>query len=224
VKRKMMQSQLNLKPQAPRKYWNALLSWGQLKKQLLKGKMHLRNTFGDEIRIKETFNVYEGDKLLFTTRGHIVGGNTGSNSYTYNGTTFYTQGSGLAFIANLITCNYTTNGTYSPQGFSYQWRHQVGTGSGTTSPGTSALSAIVSTAANSSSLSWSNPSSGVYRITWTSTWNAGTLSAITISELGLFNNIGLCSRISSSDGDFTAFQVNVSAPLTAAQTLTLSFA
>ena len=108
-----------------------------------------------------------------------------------------------------------------------------------------------STAPNTLSGTNSNPSAGQYRIAWTATWNSGTLSAITITEFGMWWNNGFAgssgamglmrfgntgyanqggsnpefaSRISSTDGDFTSFTVNTSVPLTLQWNLTFTFA
>lgn len=62
------------------------------------------------------------------------------------------------------------------------------------------------------------PAVGTYRVSWIATWNAGTLPAIDVSEIGL----SLCSD--DSDGDFTTFTVNVAVPLTIEWRLTFTFA
>ena len=63
---------MNLKPQIAKKYRNKLMLQWWAVKQLLKGKLRLRNTFGDEIRIKDEITCWQGDKLQFRTKGHIV--------------------------------------------------------------------------------------------------------------------------------------------------------
>ena len=62
----------NLKPQIAKKYRNKLMLQWWAVKQLLKGKLRLRNTFGDEIRVKDEITCWQGDKLQFRTKGHIV--------------------------------------------------------------------------------------------------------------------------------------------------------
>jgi hypothetical protein len=93
--------------------------------------------------------------------------------------------------------------------------------------------------ANSASLPRSNPSPGVYQVTYTSTWNAGAVSG-TIGEVGLFLYIWdalqsaggssgipsrrLASRLSVADGDFTAYTIDTALPLTVQWIVQFSFA
>lgn len=232
----MLTFNLNLKPQVPRKYWNKLVSGWWALKQLMQGKMRLRNTFGDVVKVKDEILVYEGTaeqvqngtaKLKIKSKGHIVN-------------------SGLVALTN--TFGSTASQTAAVQGFSYnagsQWYIRCGTGSGATTATTNSLTTQYATAPNSHSVALTNPTSGTYRTTWTATWNASTLSAITITEFGLWLNInkmynggslstGLInystssrffSRLSSADGDFTSFEVNTSVPLTVQWNLTFTFA
>ena len=118
---------------------------------------------------------------------------------------------------------------------------RVGTGGNVTQGTTTGLTTPVSTSPDSQAGATSSPGGGTYRVSWTATWNAGTLTAITVSELGLFlylqinlQNFGwtsftgsttaLFSRLSDADGDFTAFVVNTSVPLTIEWRLTFTFA
>jgi hypothetical protein len=222
----------NLKPQIAKKYRNHLMLQWWAVKQLLKGKLRLRNTFGDEIRIKDEITCWQGDKIQFRTKGHIVS-------------------QGLICIVNWIS--YAGSGTaVACWGLmpSSGWYIRCGTGTGATSQSTTGLVTQVSTTPNTLSGTNSNPATGQYRIAWTATWNSGVLSAITITEFGMwwnnsfgssgamslnsFGNTGYAnqsgsnpeftSRISSTDGDFTSFTVNTTVPLTLQWNLTFTFA
>ena len=177
-------------------------------KSALKSILHLRNTFGDRIEIKDEVLVWEGEgenrKLIFKTKGHIVN-------------------QGLIEMTNLMAVSDFTNAAYTP---SAAWTIRLGTGAGVTAPATTALIAESAVAPSAIIGATSNPAVGSYRVQWTATWNAGTLGAITVTEFGLklymdivlraFRaSLGvpaankLASRISSTDGDFVAFVVNV---------------
>jgi hypothetical protein len=224
----------NLKPQIAKKYRNKLMLQWWAVKQLLKGKLRLRNTFGDEIRVKDEITCWQGDKIQFRTKGHIV-----------------TQG--LICIVNWIS--WAGNGVAVAEyglmsNTGSGWYIRCGTGTGATAQSTTGLVTANSTAPNTLSGTNSNPSAGSYRIAWTATWNSGTLSAITITEFGMWWNNGFngsgamslnafgnsgyanqsgsnpefTSRISSTDGDFSSFTVNTSVPLTIQWNLTFTFA
>jgi hypothetical protein len=180
----------------------------------------LRNTFGDRILIEDEILVWQGSSLLFRSKGHIVN-------------------QGLIGIINLMamgnlnislpSSSWGTNGTI-----------RVGTGTGVTTGTMTSLVAEQATAPSSVSGATSSPSTGTYRVSWVATWNAGVLPAITVSEIGLKLNVvptlqsfgatgsptanTFFSRLSSSDGDFSAFLVNTSVPLTIEWRLTLTFA
>jgi len=192
-------------------------------KQFLKNLLKQRNTFGDRIIIQDEVLVYEGDKLKFKSKGHFV--NQGLiacvNWFALNS---------LNLVTAVPSNTWGTNGTM-----------RVGTGTGVTQAAMTALVTEVATAPNSVSGATANPVVGTYRVAWIATWNAGTLTAITVTEIGLKLNISVVlhtfgatyggaiansfvSRLSSSDGDFTAFVVNVAVPLTIEWRLTFTFA
>lgn len=212
--------------------------------QLIRDLYGKRNTFGDEVRVFDYALAYYGTpktpknqrQLLIASKGHIVN-------------------QGLLALCNLFGCFTITAASISTGvsslpsgGFNYtnqNWLSKVqymrvGTGTGTTSGATVALVAEDSTPATSQAGELSNPASNTYRVAWTATWNSGTLSAITVREIGLYlwldttlrtfgglfdgTNARLFSRLSSSDGDFTAFTVNTSVPLTIEWRLTFTFA
>lgn len=171
---------------------------------------------------------FEGEgknrKLLFKSKGHIV-------NY------------GLIAIVNLFAINTLVSSTHVP---SYNWTAQ-GTGrirlgrdtTTKTGGGTTGLTNPIDTNPNSQSGTTSNPAANQYRVAWSATWNAGTISG-TVGEMGLFLNLIntlqafgttnasassfiLFSRLSTADGDFSAFEINTAAPLTIEWRLTLTF-
>ena len=110
-----------------------------------------------------------------------------------------------------------------------------------------ALTTPSSTVPSSQAGTTSNPSAGVYRVSWTATWNAGSIAALVITEMGLWLAIGtyttlqsfgfqfplnnqitqsaqFFSRLNEADGDFTHFTINTIVPLMIEWRLTYSFA
>ncbi len=219
-------------------------------KQAIKNTLHLRNKFGDKIEIAEEYLFYEGTKeqvnagtarLITKSKGHIV--NTGlipivnllSTSYNY--------------VQFLGTRNFLTGAPSASYGHIY-----LGTGGGVTGPTTSNLTIANTTLPSSQSGNTSNPTTGSYRISYLATWNSGILTAITVTEVGLWLcyyssnstydwsatlkpfgwaaaagnstdlNPSFFSRLSVADGDFDAFVVNTAVPLTIEWRLTFSFA
>ena len=217
------------------KYRNKLkLQWWAIK-QLLQGKLRLRNTFGDVIKISDDLTCWQGDKLQFKSKGHLT-------NY------------GLIALVNWLSFTYLSTATVFGINYAMGTDNYIRCGTGhtnTTTATTTALDTINATAPSSYFGTTSNPSAGAYRITWTATWNAGALAAITIYEFGLWFNNGwaasssqfalqaftgglssninnanpeMVSRISDPDGDFAHFTVNTSVPLTLAWNLTFTFA
>lgn len=198
--------------------------------QFFKDKLKRRNTFGDVVKVTDEILVYEGvgesKKLKFPSKGHIVN-------------------QGLIHIANMLAMSAISYQS-GMHGTSYNWTAKstymrLGTGGNVTTGSVTQLTTLVSTAPDSQAGATSSPSAGTYRVAWTATWNAGTLTAITVSEIGLFLDIVgglqgfgftygggggsyLFSRLSAADGDFTAFVVNTSVPLTIEWRLTFTFA
>ena len=119
------------------------------------------------------------------------------------------------------------------QGLSYI---RVGTGVGATIETTTALLAQIAT--NPSSTLWvaDSPAVGTYRARFTATWNSGILPASTVTEIGIHGYmmntwgsplnfstsasiqnataLSLFARLSTTDGEFTAFLINTTVPLT----------
>ena len=210
----------------------AMAEYNELKRRIclstqkLKDVFKRRNTFGDMIKVTDEILVYEGGKLRFASKGHIVN-------------------QGLIHMINAIAASTTQAGSQYYL-FSYNWTSKttymrLGTGGNVTTGSVTSLTTPVATAPDSQAGSTSSPSAGTYRVSWTATWNAGTLTAITVSELGLFlylqtglqgfgwtgfngAGVALFSRLSAADGDFTAFVINTSVPLTIEWRLTFTFA
>jgi hypothetical protein len=193
-------------------------------KQSIKDRLGLRNTFGDRILIKDEVLVWQGKKLLFKSKGHIVS-------------------QGLTELVNLMGVGGTTTTYGTPgSGWADQSRGKmlVGTGTGATTAAMTGLVTPNSTLPTTQSGLIANPTAGVYRVSFIATWAAAALTAITVTELGLFlqvdttlrafngtvtpANYVFFSRLSSSDGDFTAFLVNIAVPLTVEWRLTFTFA
>ena len=193
----------------------------ELKRKVRKA-LGLRNTLGDYIIIADEVLVYQGDKLLFKSKGHIVN-------------------QGLIHLINHISANSfnlapSINWSAMGQGVMH-----VGTGVGVTTGNMTSLAADEGTDPDSQSGATSSPAGGSYRVSWLAVWNAGSLAAINVSELGLrlyldgyaLNAFGgtsspaakvFFSRLSDADGDFTTFLVDVTKPLTIEWRLTFSFA
>jgi hypothetical protein len=210
--------------------YNDLMRILCLSKQKIKDAFNRRNTFGDNVKVTDEILVYEGvgdaKKLKFASKGHIVN-------------------QGLIHMVNMLSASAIA---YSSglQGTSYNWTAKstymrLGTGGNVTTGTVTGLTTPVSTAPDSQAGATTSPGGGTYRAAWTATWNAGTLTAITVSEIGLFLSLVsglqsfgytysggggsiLFSRLSAADGDFTAFVVNTTVPLTIEWRLTFTFA
>jgi len=192
-------------------------------KRRIRQFLGLRNTFGDRIIIEDEVLVWEGRKLLFKSRGHIVN-------------------QGLTDLINWLACGTISATSAMPSNtFGTNGTIRVGVGTGVTVGTMTSLVSEQATQASSHSGATSSPSTGIYRVAWIATWNAGVLPAITVTEIGLklfldlaFRAFGaargapvansLFSRLSDSDGDFTAFLVNTAVPLTIEWRLTYTFA
>ena len=201
-------------------------------RQRFRDAFHLRNTRGDKILITEQYVVKSGKKTLFATKGHIV------NAGLMMLGNFFSLGAigGSSSYCYFPAYGWSTMNTYI----------QLGTGGNATTYSTTALTTPVATKPNSQSGSFTNPSNGVFKVNFTATWNAGALTAITVTEMGLWlealnqlstmqtfgamvgpsgaNTYFFFSRISSTDGDFTSFVVNTAVPLTITWTLTFQYA
>jgi hypothetical protein len=184
-----------------------------------------RNGHLDTIKITGLVRIIQGGKVVAEKRNHFV--NTG-----------------LISLINYLGVERTTSDFY---GHAYNWSASpfsqgfivLGTDTTTaTVPTMESLTSPIGTApgtkANSQSLACSNPSSGVYEVTYTATWNAGTVSG-TIGEIGLYGYAAyilgsissasrMVSRLSVADGDFTAYTINTSLPLTVQWVVRFSFA
>jgi len=121
----------------------------------------------------------------------------------------------------------------------YSWNIYLG--SDTSTPTNVSMTSLVSGIGSGPN---SKSNSGTYYsstttplvITYTATWNAGTVSG-TLGEVGLYlymntngltngsatSNPGLASRLSAADGSFTAFTINTAAALTVTWTVNLVY-
>jgi hypothetical protein len=209
-----------------------------LLRQKFRDAFHMRNTKGDKIEIIEQYVIKQGDKVIVATKGHIVQQGLISlmNLLSNYGVYFGSSGQYIVGILGSNSSYWGNKGTYI----------RLGTGGNATVWNTSALTSINNTAPDSQSGNVTNPSNGVYKLNLVSTWNAGTLTAIVVTEIGLFLGefdayatlqsfgwtlqnsstltVALFSRISEADGDFTHFTVNIAVPLTITWTLTFQFA
>lgn len=184
----------------------------------------LRNKLGDRIIIEDEVLVYQGDKLLFKSKGHIVN-------------------QGLIGLVNFLAITSVTVTSLFPSagwsGLTKGVMH-VGTGTGVTTGTVTSLVIDEGTDPDTQSGATASPATGTYRVSWIATWNAGSLAAIAVSELGLWLQVeetlqafeavsvapskNFFSRLSDSDGDFTTFTVNIAVPLTIEWRLTFTFA
>lgn len=198
-----------------------------LARQRIRDILHLRNTKHDRIAVTPVVTFFEGTlakplRHIATTKGHLVDAALVDlcdwTSGNYGGITtiaawMYQYGVGSSGIPSVPSI-------------------RLGTGGGSTVGSTSALTSIENTPPNSINGSNSNPSAGHYLNAITATWNAGSLSAITVTEaglwaylisslntwgwsLGLSRAVELADRVSANDSDFASFVVNTSVPLSA---------
>ena len=179
--------------------------------------------FGEVIKIHSEVEIWNGNRHLKIGYNHFVN-------------------SGLLHLRNMMTTKGTTGTTSSAAAgvASGYWTMKIGDDTTTTTtPSMTALVSENATEPNTLVGLTSNPSLGVVRVSYTATWNAGTVSG-TVGELGLRLGIHgsksfawswtassqkiLASRLSAADGDFTSFVINEAAPLTIEWRVTFTFA
>lgn len=155
----------------------------------------------------------------------------------------------LAWLCNMTSfSNYSCAGSGTWNLSTSAWDIYLGTDQGAiTNYNTTILSTPVGggtgTAANIKTGSTSNPSNGVFRVTFTATWNPGVLGSPTIGEMALYLSIKnslqsfgwgqpygsatetkqLVSRLAVADGALTAFTINPINPVTINWTIQYSF-
>jgi len=174
---------------------------------------------GDFIGIRGTVKIENGEHIAIG-RNHWVG-------------------QGLEGIGSYLVVNAT-----NVYGATYSWNIYIG--SDTTTATTVSMTSLVSpigtapgTAPNAKSYSGAYYSSSTTPVvlTYTATWNAGTVSG-TLGEAGLYlylgytnlqnysmaSTPGLASRLSVADGSFTAFTINTSVALTITWIVNLVYA
>jgi hypothetical protein len=179
---------------------------------------------GDSIKIQGFVEIKNGDT-------HIKGKNKFTQSI-------------LKHIMNFLSCANNTSYVNMALG-SFSYTMYIGTD--TTIPTaynttvlTSPIGTSPGTGPNILSGSSTNPSTGIFKVIITATWNAGTVSG-TVGEMALYLNTfdslqgfgwngqqtqtgnRLASRLSVANGDFTAFAINPSNPLIISWTIQLSF-
>lgn len=140
---------------------------------------------------------------------------------------------------SLMSYNWGAKSTWMVIGQDQVTPNNIGTTTGLTTPMNTG--AGTGTKASSQVLTTSNPSNGVYKCTWSATWNAGTITAgSTLGEIGLFlvgwnylqayyfsgntTTAYLHARLSSAQGHFTAQAIDSTKPLTVSWTITFTFA
>ncbi|MFQ5906510.1 MAG: hypothetical protein ACE5JA_08050 [bacterium] len=184
-----------------------------------------RRQLKENIKITGIVRIIQGEKVVVEARNHFVN-------------------QGLMALISLLCISYHGHASYAPAREWTTTRAYCGIrlGSDTTTPTAAIMEDLISALggwASSASLSRSNPSPGVYQVTYTSTWNAGAVSG-TIGEVGLFLYIWdtlqpaggnsltpskrLASRLSVADGDFTAYTIDTALPLTVQWIIQFSFA
>lgn len=183
----------------------------------------------DTIKITGEVLILQGGKVVRKSRNHFVN-------------------LGLINLINLLSCG----GLYSTSDVpAYNWANATSTfivlGTDTTTATGATMSALVApigaapgTKANSQSIANGSPAAGQYEVTYTATWNAGTVSG-TIGELALYlwgysalygaggtnynpDAAYMYSRLSVADGDFTAYTIDTTLPLTIQWRVRFSFA
>lgn len=153
----------------------------------------------------------------------------------------------LIWFNNITSSNFM----YSVNGYfivTNGWKMYLGTDTTTTTKyNTTVLTTPIGTspgtAPNSTGGSTTNPSNGVFRVMFSATWNANTVSG-TIGEMALYLGIRtslegfnwnmstagpvtetpkMASRLAAADGAFTPFAINTANPLTVNWTMQFSF-
>lgn len=143
-------------------------------------------------------------------------------------------------ISWLACISVPTGGTSGP---THSWHIYIG--EDTTTSSDHSMTQLVQpigtapgTAPNSKSGATRNPDAGVYRVVYSATWDAGTVSG-TLGEMALYLDVvsglqgfgagwpssaseRMVSRLASADGDFTSFTIDDTVPLTVTWTLQMS--
>jgi hypothetical protein len=209
-------------------------------RQKIRDALHLRKTGRDKIQIIPVVSFFEGTlqnpiRHIATSKGHLVNSglisllNFASGAHQYSGQ--YTT---------YASADWMYSYAVGPSGVPNVPSIRLGTGNGATTGSTTGLVAIVNTPPNAISGSTSNPSAGHYLSAITATWNSGALSAITVTEAGLWAfmeavlrgfaytsgqtpSATFVDRVSSTDGDFSSFVVNTSVPLSVQYQINFNF-
>lgn len=147
-------------------------------------------------------------------------------------------GLGLRHIINMIGGWSGLGSTWTSNGIIAQGTNAIrlGTGAGATVDGTGTLVNQNNTAPNTVSQAFDTPATSTYRFRLTATWNAGSIPALTVTEIGIFGtlasvlgNLGspqavMFSRMSVTDGEFASFTINTAVPLSVEWRVSITFA
>jgi hypothetical protein len=184
---------------------------------------------GDFIGIRGTVKIENGEHIAIGRNHWVSQGLELIGAYLLGGSFYYSTGYiyGASYNFNI----YIGSDTSTPTTVSMaSLAAPIGTQPGT-APNTKSLSGVY----------YSSSTTPVV-LTWSATWNAGTVSG-TLGETGLYlydwfytvgdrpltseaysNNPFLASRLSVADGSFTAFTINTAAALTVTWTVNLVYA
>ena len=191
--------------------------------QKIKDFFGTRKTKGDAMKIAISAMFYKGTpqkplKFICATKGHIV--NAG-NIHFCNILSFTPASTRTSTYGSLAV-----GGSGIPAVPSIR----LGVGVGTTTASMTGLVTICNTAPSSIIGLNSIPVATKYRTAITATWNAGVLTAITVTEAALYGyvmgiaqaafaaagvveTIQMLDRINTTDGDFGVFTVDIAKPL-----------
>ncbi len=187
---------------------------------------------GHRIVLRATVDVWNGDKHLVHARNHFVGQGLIGLANIMGGIPPTTAGSSAS--SGLSAYYLQTSGTSNAKMY-------LGTDTATaTTFGTTALTAPIGTAPgtlpSAMTIQSATDNTTYVKLIFVATWNAGTVSG-TVGELGLYGyemyltlgsgaltTSALLSRLSTKDGDFTAFTINTANALAVTWTIELVFA
>ncbi len=193
--------------------------------------------------IKKKFGTFVKDAVIIEGFVEITNGDThiiAKNSVVDQGL--------ISLVSWLTVESLTSQGHVPASGFGAVSNSSMRIGTDTVTSTTHGMTALqaaigagIGTAPNTQNRANSNPAAGQYQVTYTATWNAGTVSG-TLGEVGLFLNIWtlaqglqtgtattpttntLFSRMASADTKFTSFAINTAVPLAISWIVRFTFA
>ncbi len=158
---------------------------------------------------------------------------------------------GLIALVNLMSVSGFSANQTPAQGWTTKANSSMRVGQDTVTSTTGVMIALqtpigagIGTAPNTQTIANSNPAADQWQVTYTATWNAGTLAALTLGEVGLFLFIWtavqglqtagtpgvaptahtLFSRMASADGKFVSFVINPAAAVNVTWVINFTFA